>query len=104
ARAVVLADAAFQTPIRHPLRREHYPDGLQPAAVRAVFESLLPFPGSARAERVLDFSDGRAGSPLESQFRVQCLALGAPIPDLQVAFHDEDGFIGFADGYWREHD
>ncbi|QEE62286.1 hypothetical protein FVA74_12395 [Salinibacterium sp. dk2585] len=104
ARAVVMADAAFQTPVRHPLRRKHYPDGLQLPAVRAVLESLLPFPGSARAGRVLEFSNGCAGSPLESQFRVQCLALGAPIPELQVAFRDEDGFIGFADAYWREHD
>lgn len=43
-----------------------------------------------------------AQSALESISRFRLMAEGLPEPLLQVAFHDEDGLIGYADLVWRE--
>ncbi len=70
----------------------------------AAWERALPFRGHRRALDVVEFADGRAGSPLESVSRVTMRAIGCPKPELQVPFRDGDGFVGFTDFYWPDHD
>jgi len=65
---------------------------------------LLPYPGSTRAQRAIQFANGGSGSPGETFSRVQFHALGYPAPQLQVPFYDADGFIGDADFYFRDLD
>ncbi|QEE60384.1 hypothetical protein FVA74_01485 [Salinibacterium sp. dk2585] len=101
ARAVAMLDAGIRVPeegdflhtlgVVPPTREE----------LLLLHEARLPHFASARARRALEFADGRSGSPRESLFRCQCYILGVPAPQLQVPFHDEDGFIGFADAYWE---
>lgn len=43
-----------------------------------------------------------AQTALESISRFRLMAEGLPEPRLQVAFHDEDGLIGYADLVWEE--
>jgi len=66
--------------------------------------SLVPYSGSAKALKAIEFADPAAGSLLESLSRVQFMLLGFPAPRLQVPFHDAEGFIGNADFYWPELD
>ena len=68
--------------------------------LREHFRGLLPYPAPARVERVLEFSNPLSGSVAESFARVQFHALGLPEPELQTAFRDELGLIGFADFFW----
>lgn len=46
----------------------------------------------------------RIGSqtPLESISRIRLIGTGLPEPELQRAFHDRGGLIGYADMYWPE--
>lgn len=60
--------------------------------------------GAVRARRVLEFADGRAGSPGESLSRALIHQLGFVAPDLQVPFFDTAGFIGAVDFYWADCD
>lgn len=69
-----------------------------------VLDDLLPYPGSARARKVIEFADGTSDSLLESISRTQMMLLGLPAPQLQVPFYDAEGFIGYADFYWPELD
>lgn len=68
----------------------------------ATWERAQPFRGHRRARDVIDFADGRAGSPLESVSRVNMRAIGCPQPALQVPFSDGDGLIGVVDFFWPE--
>ncbi|MHA6693444.1 hypothetical protein [Homoserinimonas sp. A520] len=64
----------------------------------------MPYSGSAKALKAIEFANGEAGSLLESLSRAQFMLLGFPAPRLQVPFYDDDGFIGNADFYWPELD
>ncbi|MBF0672500.1 MAG: type IV toxin-antitoxin system AbiEi family antitoxin domain-containing protein [Salinibacterium sp.] len=103
-RAVTMLDAGIRAPepgdFLHTL-------GVVPPTRDDLLTLLLertPHFASARAQRALEFADGRSGSPRESLFRCQCHALGLPAPELQVPFYDEDGLIGYADTYWKHLD
>jgi hypothetical protein len=65
---------------------------------------VSPVRGTARARRVLEFADGRSGSPGESVSRVLVEQLGFAAPDLQVPFSDSGGPIGVVDFYWADCD
>jgi len=54
-------------------------------ALSAVVGSCKGWPGTDRARRVVDFSDERSGSPLESCARVLFDAFRLPAPELQAA-------------------
>jgi hypothetical protein len=69
-----------------------------------TLDQLGLYPGRLAAARAIGFADGGAGSPIESQGRVQFHALGLEPPELQVEFFDDEGSIGFADWYWRSLD
>jgi hypothetical protein len=62
-----------------------------------------PLRGHRRAEEAIAFADGRAASPLESVSRVSMHRIGVPQPDLQTAFADGSGRIGFVDFAWPEY-
>jgi hypothetical protein len=70
----------------------------------AALEASPVTQGRARARRVLEFADGRSGSPGESVSRVRIAELGFVPPDLQVPFSDRRGLIGFVDFYWADCD
>jgi hypothetical protein len=70
--AVVAADAALR------MRRTNK------TMLAEVIEAYPGWPGTDRARRVLDFSTGRSGSPLESCARVVFDAFGLPSPELQA--------------------
>jgi hypothetical protein len=59
-------------------------------------------PGVAAAARALGLSDGRAESPLETKGRLRLLSSGLPLPELQVDFFDERGFVGRLDAWYEE--
>ncbi|HLH57633.1 MAG TPA: DUF559 domain-containing protein, partial [Streptosporangiaceae bacterium] len=62
------------------------------------------WPGVRRARQVVEFSDGRSESALESVGRVAFHEQGLPAPELQVwVGADELGTIGRADYLWAEH-
>lgn len=70
------------------------------AALGHRFES---WPGGRRARYAMSLADSRAESPGESRSRYLFRRHNLPIPDLQVAVHDEDGMlIGYADFGWHE--
>jgi hypothetical protein len=73
----------------------------QAELLRAVAERESPR-GGAKAMRVVDFADGRAGSPGESLSRCTMLAGGLPAPELQAPFSDASGLIGYVDFWWPE--
>jgi hypothetical protein len=52
---------------------------------------------------VVEFSDRRSESVLESIGRVVMHEHGLPPPELQADLGGADGFIGRADYYWPEH-
>ena len=54
------------------------------SALSAVIGACRGWPGTDRARRVVDFSDGRSGSPLESCARVVFDAFRLPAPELQA--------------------
>jgi len=58
--------------------------------------------GVATAARAYGLCDGRAESPLESRGRLALRAAGLPVPELQVALWDEDGFVGRVDAWYDE--
>jgi hypothetical protein len=89
--AVVAADWA----LKHGIHRDELFQALEASAAQR---------GRKRARRVLEFADGRSGSPGESLSRVLIEQLGFAAPDLQVEFSDSDGSIGFVDFYWADAD
>ncbi|MBV9447864.1 MAG: hypothetical protein JO345_18415 [Streptosporangiaceae bacterium] len=68
----------------------------------SVLSGSVRWPGLVQARRVLDFSDERSESVLESCARVVFDAHGLPPPDLQVELGAER-FAGRVDFYWREY-
>lgn len=67
-----------------------------------LWERRLPFGGHARANRVIEFGETNADSPLESVSRVNMQVIGCPRPLLQSSFSDYLGFIGEVDFDWPD--
>jgi len=87
--AVVLADAAIPA---------LGADGKQ--LLRQALDLSERRRGAVRAERVIEFADGRSGSPGESISRFRMHRLGFVAPELQVRF-ETDGFVDMADFGWE---
>jgi hypothetical protein len=66
-----------------------------------AFERRGNFRWALRAERAIGFGVTRSESPLESVSRANMRIVRCPMPELQVPFSDEDGYIGDGDFYWR---
>jgi AbiEi antitoxin C-terminal domain/Protein of unknown function (DUF559) len=71
-------------------------------ALAAVLDACSGWPGTLSAQRVLEFSDGRAESALESCARVIFAEHGLPPPQLQTEIYGQE-FIGRVDFYWPEY-
>lgn len=104
ARAVCMTDDALRTPEDGDFRFRMAQPAISKDELLAVFDTLGPTWGLARARKVVSFSTGKSGSVGESVSRVNFATLGLPSPELQVPFFDEDGFIGEADFYFPEVD
>jgi hypothetical protein len=104
AEALAVADAALRTPDpRAGIRGT----GTAPASrdeLLAKADGLAGARGGWSAFLVASEADPRAESFGESFSRSVALRLGAPRPELQVAFYDADGLIGYGDMFWREWD
>jgi hypothetical protein len=85
------AVAAFDSALRMGVPREELDE---------AFQLSRSWPGARLASGALAMADGRADNPGESWSRVILTRLGLPPLDLQVAVHDEDGLIGYADFGW----
>ncbi len=71
--------------------------------LRITLDELQIRRGRRKALRVVEFADGRSGSPGESLSRVRIHESGFPAPDLQQRFDDADGLAGIVDFWWPEH-
>ncbi|MBX3098969.1 MAG: hypothetical protein KF761_05260 [Salinibacterium sp.] len=100
ARAVGMLDDG----LRQPVPGEFRSGRTAPTREQVIgeLESLGRIAGRARAARAIDFADPASGSLGETVSRVQMLALGIPLPEIQVPFYDRLGLIGITDFYWRE--
>ena len=92
--AVAVADAALHVPRNGSAMcsREELEHGLERVRGRK---------GEGRAFGVVRFADGRAESPGESSSRANIHLGGFVMPDLQHAFFDAAGLIGYADFFWE---
>lgn len=68
-----------------------------------ILEDCMQWRGIVRARQVLDFSDGRSESALESVARVRFAQFQVPPPGLQVNIRGARGFIGRVDFCWDEY-
>lgn len=59
--------------------------------------------GATIAAFVVEFADGKSGSPGESISQMGMHLVGLPAPELQVPFVDSSGLIGITDFWWRSH-
>jgi hypothetical protein len=74
------------------------------AELQSVLTDCVRWPGICQAKLVVDFSDGRSESVLESLSRVAFRDQGLPAPELQVwVGGDDEGVIGRADFLWRRY-
>ena len=98
-RAVCMADDALRDPEKGDFRFGR----VAPARseLQYVLRARSHHRGAVRAGKVFEFADGLSESAGESVSRVQFHALGFPAPELQVPFHDERGYIGAVDFFWR---
>jgi len=71
--------------------------------LQTVLDHCAGWPHVLDARRVVDFSDRRAESVLESIGRVVMHEHGLEPPDLQAELGGPDGFIGRVDYYWPQH-
>jgi Transcriptional regulator, AbiEi antitoxin/Protein of unknown function (DUF559) len=71
--------------------------------LHAVLAACSQWRGARRAADVIEFSDGRAESPLESIARVVFRDCGLPPPELQVWLGGTTEPIGRVDFYWRKY-
>jgi predicted transcriptional regulator of viral defense system len=70
--------------------------------LRRILDSCARWPGVAKARRVIEFADERAGSVLESAARVVFDEFGLDLPELQVTIHlSAHAFL--VDFFWRAH-
>jgi len=58
--------------------------------------------GRSAAFRAVDFASSESGSAGESVSRALIVMLGFLVPELQVRFDDDAGFIAFVDFFWRK--
>ncbi|GAA1849772.1 hypothetical protein ACFQZV_07455 [Microbacterium koreense] len=100
--ALAIADAALRRPS---------PDEASDACAGATMHRRLLDLARARlsarggwsALLAIEQADAGSGSLGESVARSAMLRLGAPPPELQAPMWDDDGLIGYADFFWREH-
>ncbi|MGZ4638496.1 MAG: hypothetical protein ACXV2J_05485 [Actinomycetes bacterium] len=59
------------------------------------------WPGARQASRAVSMADGRAANPAESWSRVILTQYGQAPTDIQTAFYDDLGLIGYADFFWE---
>jgi hypothetical protein len=71
--------------------------------LRAVVADCARWPGIRQANLVVEFSDGRSESALESISRVAFRDHGIPAPELQVPVGGDNGVVGRADFLWRRY-
>jgi hypothetical protein len=60
------------------------------------------WPGARLASRAVHLADGRSANPGESWSRVILVTHGHAPTDLQRAFYDARGLIGYVDYFWEE--
>jgi hypothetical protein len=100
AHAVVLADAA--------LRRTAHPlvgvpsTALVRGDLLTELERVSPTHGATKAQRVIEFADGRADRPGESLSRVSMRRARLTPPDLQVSLRGASGKSYDVDFWWEE--
>jgi hypothetical protein len=75
-------------------------DGVE--SLRAVADRWTHLPGVGAVRDALALTRTGAQSPFESLSRLRLVECGLPEPDLQVAFWDSTGLIGYADMVWEE--
>jgi hypothetical protein len=74
------------------------------AELQSVVKDCVRWPGIGQARLVVEFSDGRSESALESISRVAFRDQKLPAPELQVWVGGDDGcVIGRADFLWRQY-
>lgn len=71
-----------------------------PGELREVVDDWPMMKGIGTVRRALPLVRTGAQTPLESISRIRLIGVGLPEPELQVAFHDRGGLIGYADMYW----
>jgi hypothetical protein len=71
--------------------------------LRAVVADCARWPGIRQASLVVEFSDGRSESALESISRVAFRDCGLPVPEIQVQVGGDNGVVGRADFLWRRY-
>jgi hypothetical protein len=67
-----------------------------------VLAACQRWPGSDRARTVVDLTDERAESPLETLGRLLILERGFPAPVPQLPIWDDDGIVAYVDLGWPE--
>ena len=97
--AVAMTDAALAG--MKPTRWRTGRTPLSKSQLIGDLESLGSVRGRAKCRGVLEFAEGASGSAGESLSRVAIHRLRLPAPELQVAFHDDAGLIGYVDFFWR---
>jgi hypothetical protein len=76
--------------------------GVTPEELTEVMTRCRSWPGARLASRAVSMADGRSANPGESWSRVVLVANGQAPTDLQHAFYDEQGLIGYSDYFWEE--
>jgi hypothetical protein len=97
--AVVMADRAVQ--VDRFGRAKPWTDKEE---LMTTWSAMTPFRSFSRSRKVLEFTEPRAESPLESVSRVSMWTLGCPRPQLQWMQADSDGEIGETDFGWPAFD
>jgi len=70
--------------------------------LQQTLDRMKPFRAHRKAQLVVDRSEDRAESPLESLSRASMIIARLPRPALQVPHYDSRGFIGEPDFSWPE--
>jgi len=70
--------------------------------LQQALDRMKPFRSHRKAQLVVDRSEDRAESPLESLSRASMIIARLPRPELQVPHFDRHGFIGEPDFSWPE--
>jgi hypothetical protein len=100
--AVVIVDAALSG-----LRRGLDEWIRRPISKERLLEEFERWPARRGAQQlrwVLQFGDGRSGSPGESVSRLTMFQVGCPPPELQHSFYDRDGmFVATTDFWWPDY-
>jgi hypothetical protein len=66
-----------------------------------AFDLCRGWPGARMLSAAVSLADGRADNPGESWSRAILIGGGVAPEDLQTAMYDADGFVGYADFYWK---